>query len=69
MENLSPFCTCSNLSCPLHPTRHNRGCAPCMAKNLKLGEVPNCMFQKVGGAEERKGDTYQDFAQAVLKKG
>lgn len=62
MKNLSPFCTCDNLDCPIHPTKHEKGCAPCIAKNLKLGEVPNCMFNKVSGAENRSGDTYLDFA-------
>lgn len=51
--NLSPFCTCNNTDCPLHPTRHNKGCAPCIAKNLKLQEIPNCFFQKVEGNETR----------------
>lgn len=66
MTNLSPFCTCTNFQCPLHPTKHSKGCAPCISKNLKLGEVPNCMFQKVKGSDQRKGDTYKDFAEAVL---
>lgn len=66
METSSPFCTCTNLECPLHPTRHSKGCMPCISKNLKLGEIPNCMFQKVTGADKRKGDTYRDFAEAVL---
>ena len=32
MDNLSGFCTCSNFDCPLHPTKHNKGCAPCAQK-------------------------------------
>lgn len=67
MTNLSPFCTWTNLECPLHPTRHDKGCAPCISKNLKLGEIPNCMFRKVKGADDRKGDSYRDFAEVVLR--
>ncbi len=67
MNNLSQFCTCTNLSCPLHPTKHEKGCAPCIAKNLKLHEVPNCFFNLVPGAEGREGDSFRDFAAMVLR--
>ncbi len=68
MRNPSGFCTCNHLDCPLHPTRHDMGCAPCISKNLSLNEIPNCFFSKVRGAETRSGDTFQDFAEAVLKQ-
>ena len=45
--NTSTFCTCENTDCPLHPTRHEKGCSPCIAKNLKLREIPNCFFQQI----------------------
>ena len=67
MKNLSPFCTCTNLACPLHPTKHEKGCAPCIAKNHKLREVPNCFFNLVEGSESRDGDSLCDFAAAILK--
>lgn len=67
MPNLSPFCSCKNLSCPLHPTKHDRGCAPCIAKNLKLNEMPNCFFNQVAGSENRSGDSFVDFADTVQK--
>ncbi len=66
MANLSPFCTCKNLDCPLHPTKHEKGCAPCISKNLRLKEMPNCFFNQVDGAERRQGDSFQDFAELVL---
>ena len=47
MENLSTFCSCTNLACPLHPTKHDKGCAPCIQKNLRLKEMPNCFFNLV----------------------
>ena len=61
----SPFCTCSNLACPLHPTKHDKGCAPCIAKNLKLREIPSCFFALVEGAASRSGDRFEDFAALV----
>lgn len=66
MANLSPFCTCKNLDCPLHPTKHEKGCAPCISKNLRLQEMPNYFFNQVDGAERWQGDSFQDFAELVL---
>lgn len=66
MANLSPFCTCKNLDCPLYPTKHEKGCAPCISKNLRLKEMPNCFFNEVVGAEKRQGDSFRDFAELVL---
>lgn len=68
MNNLSPFCTCDNLECPLHPTKHDKGCAPCISKNLKTKELPNCYFNLIENSETRKGDTFADFAELVLDK-
>lgn len=67
MKNLSPFCSCENFDCPIHPTKHDKGCAPCIAKNLRLNEVPTCFFNKVDGNENRRGDTFIDFADVVKK--
>lgn len=47
MENEKHFCTCTNLTCKLHPSTHSYGCDPCIQKNLKLNELPNCMFKLV----------------------
>ena len=68
-KNLSPFCTCTDLSCPFHPTNHDRGCAPCIAKNLKRKEIPSCFFHLA--EQEHVGDGYgfEDFAQSVLRGG
>ena len=67
MENLSKFCSCKNTNCPLHPTKHSKGCAPCIAKNLKLHELPNCFFNLLNGSDSRPGDSFEDFANEVLK--
>lgn len=66
MENISPFCTCKNLDCPLHPTKHKKGCAPCISKNLRLKEIPSCFFNLLDHTEARAGDSYEDFAKLVL---
>lgn len=65
----SGFCTCENLSCPLHPSRRGAGCTPCIAKNLRLGEIPNCFFNPVEGSASRAGDGFEDFARLVLEGG
>lgn len=46
MANLSPFCKCKNFDCPIHSTKHDKGCASCIAKNLRLNEAPNCFFNQ-----------------------
>lgn len=66
MRNSSPFCTCKNFDCPLHPTKHDKGCTPCISKNLRLKEMPNCFFNLVKNAENRTGDTFEDFARLFL---
>ena len=66
MENLSPFCTCTDYKCPLHPSNHEKGCAPCIVKNLKQNEIPSCFFNKLD--LDKKPDAYyfEDFAEAVF---
>lgn len=66
MGKLGDFCTCENISCALHPTNHDKGCAPCVRKNLKTREMPDCFFSLLPGARERSGDSFEDFANLVL---
>ena len=68
MNNPSPFCTCRDLACPFHPTNHDRGCAPCIAKNLKMREIPSCFFH-MAEKEHTGGYTFEDFAKSVLRNG
>lgn len=68
MPNLSEFCPCTNMACPLHPTKHDKGCSPCISKNLKLKEIPNCFFGLVDGSGKREGDSFKDFAELVVKE-
>ncbi len=59
------FCNCEKTDCPLHPKNHDKGCSLCIAKNLKTHEMPSCFFNSIG-AKDRPGDSYEDFARAVL---
>ncbi|MCQ4935755.1 DUF6485 family protein [Anaerotignum propionicum] len=68
MDTFNKICTCQNLSCPLHPSKHDKGCTPCIAKNLKLKEIPSCFFNLIPNAEKREGDTFQCFAKAVTEQ-
>ena len=67
MNNIGEFCTCKNLKCPLHPTKHDKGCMPCISKNLRLKEMPECFFNLLQNADTRKGDTFKDFAKLALE--
>lgn len=66
MENISKFCTCKNLYCPWHTTKHNKGCAPCISKNQRLREIPNCFFNLAENADKRTGDSFKDFAEIII---
>lgn len=62
------FCTCKDLKCPLNPANHDKGCSPCIRKNLKLREIPSCFFNLADGAEDMESYFFEDFARLVLKK-
>ena len=68
MNDLGPFCTCMDRACPLHPANHDKGCAPCIAKNLKQREIPSCFFNRLDLKEKPGSFFFEDFAKAVLKK-
>ena len=69
MENISSFCTCKHFDCPLHPTKHSKGCAPCISKNLRLKEIPSCFFNLVENADNRTDDTFHTFTELVFDNG
>ena len=66
MSSKSPFCTCKDIECPFHPTNHDLGCAPCIAKNLKEREIPSCFFNMVETEHTAPGYKFEDFAKTVL---
>ena len=68
MTNLSKFCTCHRLDCKLHPANHDKGCSPCIIKNLNSKEIPECFFKLLENANKRNGDFFKDFAEWVLKE-
>jgi hypothetical protein len=55
LSNVS-FCTCVDHECSCHPVNHEHGCTPCIAKNLKDGEIPVCFFRKIEPDMDRKQD-------------
>ncbi|MGI6019945.1 MAG: DUF6485 family protein [Lachnospiraceae bacterium] len=61
------FCTCTDTSCPFNPANHDQGCTPCIANNLKSGEIPSCFFKAVSGNDYHGRYYYKDFAKEVLK--
>ena len=65
MSNQVPFCTCDDTSCSFHPTNHDKGCTPCIAKNIKENEVPTCIFKKADPDYAGPGYKVKDFAQLV----
>lgn len=66
MSSSVEFCSCKNMDCPLHHTKHDKGCTPCISKNLRLKEIPNCFFDLIDGAESREGDSFEDFTKLIL---
>lgn len=63
------YCTCQDKSCPFHPVNTGRGCTPCIQKNLRLGEIPNCFFVKVvDDLDKVESFTMEGFAREVIKK-
>lgn len=69
MDSKHDFCTCSDHNCPLHPTNHEKGCAPCIGKNRRLREIPSCFFnllEKDDGTREHY--TFEAFAALVQQQ-
>ncbi len=60
-----PFCTCTDTKCPFHPTNHTHGCTPCIAKNLREGEIPSCFFNAIDHPKTTGEWHYEDFAALV----
>lgn len=65
MPNTVPFCTCTDTACPCHPSNHDKGCTPCIAKNLREGEIPSCFHKDIDFPKPTDGWHYEDFAALV----
>lgn len=61
------MCSCPDTSCPMHPSNHDMGCTLCVAKNLKLGEIPTCFFSNIPAEKPTSGWKVSDFARLVEK--
>lgn len=68
MKLSTNFCTCKNTKCPRHPSNHDQGCAPCVERKLQTNGIPACFFNKLEGGENKKGDSFEDFANFVHQK-
>ncbi|MDE6276103.1 MAG: hypothetical protein K2M75_06165 [Clostridia bacterium] len=69
MANLSEFCTCKDTKCPLNPANHDKGCSLCIAKCLKLREIPSCFFNLADPEmKKRQSYTFEDFASLFGEK-
>ncbi|MBS5737543.1 MAG: hypothetical protein KHW62_05980 [Clostridiales bacterium] len=68
MNNISKFCSCKNINCKLHPLNHNKGCSPCISKNLRTKELPNCFFNLVKNSETRKDDSFKSFSKLLQEE-
>ena len=66
--NSIDFCTCADHDCPMHPTKHDKECTPCIEKNLRFGEIPSCFFNAVKGEEKLTSYYFEDFAKLVMGK-
>ncbi|HQO83290.1 MAG TPA: DUF6485 family protein [Synergistales bacterium] len=64
-----PFCTCVDLECPAHPSNHDKGCTPCIAKNLDEESIPVCFYRKIEPDMDRKQDySFRGFARFVEER-
>lgn len=63
-ERKAMYCTCTDHACPLHPSNHDKGCTPCVQKNLRDREIPSCFFRKVSD-ERPPAYFFENFAEIV----
>ena len=63
-----PFCTCTDLKCPNHPSNHSEGCARCIRKCLALREIPSCFFHSIHAEKTTADWFYADFAALAEKE-
>ena len=66
MSSTKEFCTCTDLKCPCHPSNHDKGCTPCILKNLREREIPSCFFNSIDCAKPTPDWHYEDFAALVI---
>ena len=62
------FCTCHVQECLSHPYNHDKGCDPCIEKNLELGEVPACFWLNVSKVKGKTEWSADNFAKHVANE-
>ena len=65
MNHWKSYCTCTDLDCPCHPSRHDQGCTPCVRKNQRQGEIPSCFFKLVEDRQKPDAYFFENFADWV----
>lgn len=68
------FCTCGDTKCPYNPgnpknAAEGRGCTGCIVKNLRMGEVPSCIFKTVGDTAGWEDYSIQGFVDFCARHG
>ena len=69
MNHWKSYCTCTDLDCPCHPSRHDQGCTPCVRKNQRQGEIPSCFFKLVEDRQKPDAYFFENFADWVKEHG
>jgi hypothetical protein len=66
------YCSCKNLICQYHPSKHDKGCIPCVKICLKDSAIPSCFFRAVSeelrDVEVIPDSSYETFAKLILKE-
>ena len=60
------FCTCEQIECQKHPNNHDKGCDPCIQKNLELGEIPACFWFNISSVIGKTDYSVENFTKFYL---
>jgi hypothetical protein len=60
------FCTCTVTQCTNHTNNHNKGCDPCIQKNLNLGEIPSCFWRNISIVTGKTEYSVENFTKFYL---
>ena len=66
MKDAKEICTCTDLACPFNPANHDKGCTPCIIKNLHEKEIPSCFYRDIDFPKPTSNWHYEDFAALVM---
>ncbi|MCL2065441.1 MAG: DUF6485 family protein [Candidatus Cloacimonetes bacterium] len=60
------FCSCKQVECEKHPNNHDKGCDPCILKNLELGEIPTCFWINITNVIGKTDYSVENFTKFYL---